>query len=117
MLINSIFSLSKKMFSKTSFLRVIKSQDCVVKNKPFPKQALVFTCLQYKSLKNTVRKGEIVHNTQFLLFPQCFLTIWRPFCHFHQIRDCCLQTLSVWKSLKCVIWERPITIQYPILMH
>ena len=26
---------------------------------PFPKQALVFTCLQYKSFENTVEKGEI----------------------------------------------------------
>ena len=43
----------------------------------FPKQALVFTCLQYKSLENTVKKGEIARNEQFLLFPQCFLPIWR----------------------------------------
>ena len=40
---------------------------------PFPKQALVFTCLQYKSFENTVGKGEIARNEQFLLFPQCFL--------------------------------------------
>ena len=26
---------------------------------PFPKQALVLTCLQYKSFENTVGKGEI----------------------------------------------------------
>ena len=39
---------------------------------PFPKQALVFTCLQDKSFENTVGKGEIAHNEQFLLFPQCF---------------------------------------------
>ena len=34
--------------------------------KPFPKQALVFTCLQYKPFENTVGKGEIAHNKQFL---------------------------------------------------
>ena len=39
---------------------------------PFPKQALVFTCLQYKSFENTVGKGDIARNEQFLLFPQCF---------------------------------------------
>ena len=44
-------------------------------NKPFPKQALVFTCLQYKSFENPVGKGEIARNEQFLLFPQCFLPI------------------------------------------
>ena len=52
---------------------------------PFPKQALVFTCLQYKSFKNTVGKGEIACNEQFLLLPQCFLPIWRTFYQFHQI--------------------------------
>ena len=31
----------------------------------------------------TVGKGETARNEQFLLFPQCFLTIWRTFCHFH----------------------------------
>ena len=41
----------------------------------FPKQALVFTCLQYKSFENAVGKGEIARNEQFLLFPQSFLTI------------------------------------------
>ena len=42
---------------------------------PFPKQALVFTCLQYMSFENTVGKEEIACNEQFLLFPQCFLPI------------------------------------------
>ena len=55
---------------------------------PFPKQALVFTYLPYNSFDNTVGKGEIARNEQFLLFPQCFLPIWRTFCHFHQIWNC-----------------------------
>ena len=37
---------------------------------PFPKQTLVFTCLHYKSFENTVGKGEIVRDEQFLLFPE-----------------------------------------------
>ena len=49
---------------------------------PFPKQAPVFMCLQDKSFENTVAKGEIVCNEQFILFPYCFLP---AFCHFHQI--------------------------------
>ena len=36
-------------------------------NYPFPKQALFFTCLQYKSFENTAGKGEIACNEQFLL--------------------------------------------------
>ena len=66
---------------------------------PFPKQALVFMCLQYKSFVNTVGKGEIARIKQFLLFQQCFLSVSRTSCHFHQIGNCRLQILSVWKSL------------------
>ena len=62
-------------------------------------------CLQ-KSFENTVGKGEIACNEQFLLFALCFLLVSRPFCFFHQIRNCCLQTLSIWKNLKFVVWER-----------
>ena len=72
----------------------------------FPKQALVITCLQYKSFENTAGKGKIARNEQFFLFPQCFLPIWKTFFYFHQIRNCRLQTLSFWKSLKFVVWER-----------
>ena len=43
---------------------------------------------------------------QFLLFPQGFLPIRRTFCHFHKIQSCCLQTLSVWKSLRFFVWEK-----------
>ena len=34
-----------------------------------------FYSLQYKSFENTVGKGEIARNEQFLLFPQCFSPI------------------------------------------
>ena len=76
------------------------------KHYPFPKQALVFTCLQDKPFENNVGKGEIACNDQFLLFPQCFLAVSRHFCYSYQIWNCHLQILSVWKSLKFVIWER-----------
>ena len=49
----------------------------------FPKQALVFMCIQYKSFEITVGKGEIARNEQFLLFPQRFLPFWRLLCLFH----------------------------------
>ena len=42
-------------------------------------------CLRYKSAEKTVGKEEIARNEQFFIFPQCFLTIWRTFCHFHKI--------------------------------
>ena len=34
-------------------------------------------------LENTVGKGEIARNDQFLLFLQCFQPIWITFCLFH----------------------------------
>ena len=61
--------------------------------KPFPKQALVFKYLQHKSFENTVGKGEIARNEHFLLFSQCFLPVWRTYCHFHEISNCRLPTL------------------------
>ena len=69
-------------------------------NKPW------FSRVCYTSLENTVGKGEIARNKQFLFFPQLLLTFWIIFSHVYQIPNCCLQTLSVWKSLKFVVWER-----------
>ena len=66
----------------TQFTSKMSIQLCLLEMfNPF----LVFMCLQYKSFENTVGKGEIARDEQFLLFPQCFLTIWKTFCHFHQI--------------------------------
>ena len=67
-----------------------------------------FTCLQYKSFENTVRKGEIGCDEQFLLFPQLFFTGFslENFMPFSSIQSCCLELLSVWKSLKSVVWEK-----------
>ena len=43
------------------------------------------TPLGNKPFENTVGKGEIARNEQFLLFPQCFLPVWITFCYFRQI--------------------------------
>ena len=51
-------------------------------------------------------KEKFARNKQFLLFPQCFLPFQRTVHHFHQIQNCRLQTLSIWKSLKFVVWEK-----------
>ena len=52
----------------------------------FPKQALVFTCLLYKSFEITVGKGEIARYEQFLLFLQCFLPFWRLSAFFIKLK-------------------------------
>ena len=53
-----------------------------------------------QDFENNAGKGENAPDKEFLLFSQCFLPIWRTFCHFYQILNFCPQTLSVWKSLK-----------------
>ena len=72
---------------------------------PFPNKPWFLRVCSTGLLK-TLRKEEIASNKQFLLFPECFLPIWRTFCHFHQILNCRLQSLSVWKSLEFIVWER-----------
>ena len=58
----------------------IENSELIIVN-PFLKQSLFFMFLRCKSCENTEGKGEIARNEQFLLFPQCFLPIWRTFCH------------------------------------
>ena len=50
-----------------------------------PTQRHLLTPLGNKPFENTVGKGEIARNEQFLLFPQCVLPVWITFCHFRQI--------------------------------
>ena len=73
---------------------------------PFQNKPWFFTFLQCRSFENTVGKGEIALNEQFLLFPSVFYPVWRTSYYFHQIKNCRLQTFSVWKSPKFVVWER-----------
>ena len=54
---------------------------------PSLKQALVFLRVR-KSFENTVEKGEIARNEQFLLSPQFFLLFWRPCLHLHKTVVC-----------------------------
>ena len=102
----SVNCLTKHILWINNYVMASLNMWIAEKHLPFPKQALVFTCLHLESFGNTVGKGEIARNEQFLLFPQCFLHFLRALCHCHQTSDCCLQTLSVWKSPKFVVWER-----------
>ena len=70
---------------------------------PFPKQALIFTCLQYKSFENTVREGEIDRKEQFLLSHSVFNLLVEHSTIFTQLKNCSLQTLTAWKGLKFAV--------------
>ena len=73
---------------------------------PSSKQALAFTCLQYKSFENAVGKGEIAHYEQFLLFSQCFLPVWITSAIFikFEIVVCKLYQFEPVRIM--VLWER-----------
>ena len=73
----------------------------------FPRQALVFMCLQYKSFENTAGKREI---SSFLTV---FSTCMESLLPFSINLYCHLQTLSVWKSIKFVIWKLR-NIKFPL---
>ena len=56
------------------------------------KRSLILKCLQGKSFENTVGKGRIARNEQFLLFPHCFLPFRMSFCVFRLLQNYRLQT-------------------------
>ena len=60
---------------------------------------------EYKSFENTVDNREMACNMQFLLFA-VFSNHSENFLPFSANLKCRLQTLSVWKRLKFVVWER-----------
>ena len=45
----------------------------------------LLTPLGNEPFENTVGKGEVARNEQFLLFPQCFLPVWITVFHLRQI--------------------------------
>ena len=67
---------------------------------PF-KKSLVFTCLKNKSFENTVGKGEIARNEQFLLFPQCFLPLVGLFPFSSNFKLSSAKSLSLEESKSC----------------
>ena len=101
-------SLNKKKY------RLVQVQSTCRWQMPFKKWILCFNPFPNKpwflqvcstDFENTVGKGEIARNEQFILFVQCFLPDRRTFCHFHLIWNCRLYTLSIWKSPIFVVWE------------
>ena len=67
-----VISLSTTEISEITRLK-IRSSGSLTLSQTSPG----FYGLKYKSSENTVGKGEIARNEQFLLFPQCFLSFWR----------------------------------------
>ena len=71
---------------------------------PFPNKPWFSHVCSLSPLKTLWEKEKLLV-TSISPFPTVFSTRLDN-CHFHQIWNCCLQTLSVWKSLKFAVWER-----------
>ena len=72
---NRQFPPFSTMFLKDLYYRHVKTRGCLGKGQPILKQWYLLTTMGNKPFENTVGKGEIAGNEQFLLFPQCFLPI------------------------------------------
>ena len=72
---------------------------------PFQKKPWFLRVCSIGLLKTYQVKGEIARIEHFFLFSQCFLPVPKTFDNFYEIGNCRLQSLSVWKSLKFVVWE------------
>ena len=73
---------------------------------PFPNKT-GFSRLCSTSLLKTLWENEKLLVTSNFSFSQSFfLPLGKTSCHFHTMQNCRLQSFSVWKSLKFVVWER-----------
>ena len=73
MLVTSIFSCAHNVTRRLVFQEKLLTHSHTM---------TPFNALGNKPLENTVGKGEIARNEQFLFFPQCFLPVWIAFAIF-----------------------------------
>ena len=74
--------------------------------KPFPNKRRFSRICCRSLLKTMWEKKKLLVTEHFLVFLPCFLPVWRNSCHFDRIWNCRLQSLSVWKSPKSVVWKK-----------
>ena len=74
-------------FSSDRAFIILSGKSCIVQKYynmrlTFSQTSPGFYVSAVQDFEITVRKGETARNEQFILFPQCFLPVWRAFCHF-----------------------------------
>ena len=93
------YTIIPRVFSKNSLAKNVHCID-TFPNKPW------FSCAFSTSLLKTLWEKEKLLVTSNFSFSQCFPAFWTTFRHFRQTKNCRLQTLSVWRNPKSVVWER-----------
>ena len=104
-------SILKKKVKNRIFIVTVFTVAVYTLLHPFPNKPR-FSRVCSRSLLKTLWEKEKLLVTSNFSFPPSFLPIWMAFYRFHQIQNCHLQTLSVWKSRKTVVWERVKNSQY-----
>ena len=72
---------------------------------PFPNKPWFLRVFKKSPFENTVGKGEIARNEQFLLFPQCFLLLENVL-PFPSNLELLTANSSSLEGPKSVVWER-----------
>ena len=73
---------------------------------PFPNKPWFLHVCCTSLLKTLWEKKKLLVTSNFSFSDSVLCPFEKLFFHFHHIQNCRLQTLSVWKSLKFVVWER-----------
>ena len=71
---------------------------------PFPHNDTFWLPLETSLLKTLWEKEKLLETSNFSFSQSVFYMFWITFFYFRQIWNCRLQTFSVWKSLKFVVW-------------
>ena len=73
---------------------------------PFPNKPWFLPVCRTNLLKTMLEKEKLLVTSNFSFSHSVFYLFGELSAIFIQIQNCCVQTLSVWKSIKFVIWER-----------
>ena len=90
------------------FTRIYKTDVCalVCEFNPFSNKSWFLRVCSTSLLKTMWEKEKLLVTNNFFFSHGVFLSILSTFRHFYQIWNFRLQTLSVWKTPKFVVWER-----------
>ena len=79
---------------------------------PFPRKPWFLRVCSASLLKTLREKKKLLVMSNFSFSHSVFYSFREPSDIFIKFKKCCLQTLSFWKSLKFVVWERIISLPH-----